>query len=85
MRKSLTAKQYIDWEIFDSLEPIDSFYHTGLLAATMANFSMNKKPGKWFSPLDFMPKLKSFKKQSVDEMRTLLKEMATVTKKRKKK
>jgi hypothetical protein len=69
--RSLTARQFLDWEIYNSLEPIGMFYHSGLIAAVIANFSMCKKPGKWFNAFDFMPRYKK-KKQTVEEMEKVL-------------
>lgn len=85
LHESLSARQFLGWEVYDSLEPVGAFYSAGIVAATVANFSMGKKKGKWLSPLDFIPKFRDiFKKQSTKEMETMLMAMVTISKEEKK-
>ena len=82
LSKRLSARQFLGWQVYDSLEPIGTFYSAGIVAAAVQNFSMMKKKGKWFSAYDFIPKFRNiFKKQPVKEMETMLRAMVDINKK----
>ncbi len=71
--KKLSAKQFLGWQVYDSLEPVGTFYSAGLIAATVANFSMVKKRGVWLTPADFVPKFRTeVKKQSLEQMEAIM-------------
>jgi ligand-binding sensor domain-containing protein len=69
----ISSRQWLEWQIYNSLEPIDKFLHTGMLVASIYNTALNKKGGLWFEAEDFMPRYESnIKKQSVDVMMNVM-------------
>lgn len=54
----MSAREFLDWQTFDSLEPIGGEridLAAGIIASTIANASRDAKRTKPFKPADFMP------------------------------
>ena len=54
----MSAREFLDWQTFDSLEPIGGEridLAAGIVAATIANANRDPRKGKAFRPADFMP------------------------------
>lgn len=59
--------------MYNSLEPIDKFLHTGMLMSAIYNTALTKKQGMWLSAKDFMPKyISNIEKQSIKEMKAVM-------------
>jgi len=87
----LTSEQLAEWEAYNRLEPIGDErieFSLAMISSVLTNIAIAAlgKPGaKQTTPLDFLPKwdakeeIKSkTKKQSVEEMKEILKTIATV-------
>lgn len=80
MLNRISAKTYRTWAEYISFygftdERAD--LRSGIVASVIANVNRSKR-GKSYKPSDFIPKFGPKKKQSVDEMRTLLTNFARV-------
>lgn len=91
MLKQMSAKELAEWEMFYFLEPFGEYqtnYAAGIIASMIANV-YKKKDAKSFVPDDFIPKrdlaYKSSKKQSIEQQKLILRQMASVYKKKLKK
>jgi hypothetical protein len=79
----LTSRQLSEWEAYDRLDPIGTWrddFRMAYLAAQMTNLTIavhGKKGAKQVSTIDFMPnwdeeKIIEPKKQSVEEMKSII-------------
>lgn len=69
LARSLTAKQFIDWEFFEQLEPFGDLradYHAAQIATMIANVNRGKDQ-KPYKIEDFLIKFEEKKKQSPKE------------------
>lgn len=61
----MSAREYTEWVLFDSLEPLpDPWLQTGILAAVLHNGLF---PGSRKTPADFIPRTAPRGPQSADE------------------
>ena len=85
---NITSKQFSEWEAYDRLEPIGTWredYRLAYLCALLTNLTISvhgKQGTKSTNPIDFMlewdlGKAKEPKKQSLEEMKTVLKGIAS--------
>ena len=85
--RDLTAEQILEWELYFKKEPFGhelGFYQAGIISSVIANVNRGKG-ARAFSPEDFIPEMylaKVKKKQSMKEMKDLLRSMSSKRKKK---
>lgn len=91
----LTEEQILEWVVYDSLDPIGDFrsdYRNALLCSTICNIAIRQGTAKGRIPQytkisDFMPDWgnqtsKQAKKQTIEEMKMILKNTIPSSKKK---